>query len=248
MSIYLVGYGAPARLRLRPVAPFEATARVRGDLRALPATVRGILDCERVACQKGAARSGSDCLTCARYRGLALAPDGSHASLECAWTDRDPVWARMTTSRVLASVGPRASVAAAEAVARAHAVRHLPVLEAGRLAGILCRCDLVVAPPEAPVAAHMTREVFALRAGATLGEALAAMTSLRVGVLPVIGDRLIVGMISRGDLRRVGVPEERLGASRCARCDSPRGVRRHPRRPDVDECLECLEREGVRPR
>jgi hypothetical protein len=46
-------------------------------------------------------------------------------------------------------------------------------------------------------------------------------------------------MITRGDLRRTGVPEAVLGARYCSACGSSRGVRKAAG-TDVDYCLECL--------
>ena len=52
----------------------------------------------------------------------------------------------------------------------------------------------------------------------------------------------LVGIITRGDLRRAGVEESLLGAHYCACCGSPHGVREDPRGV-AEFCLDCIERE-----
>lgn len=55
----------------------------------------------------------------------------------------DEVGAWMTCSPI--SIGPREPAREAEALFRKHRIRHLPVVEAGRLVGLLCERDLQVA-------------------------------------------------------------------------------------------------------
>jgi hypothetical protein len=198
----------------------------------------------RVDCQAGAdAKTGLDCLMCHRFRGWDLRPDGE-VMIRCQWSNEDPVIARMTLPAALATVQASASCAEADEAARRAGVRHLLVLDGSHLVGVLCRCDLVDAPPRDPVAALMPEDLFALDSAANLGVAAAAMSRLGVGMLPVVTDKLVLGVITRGDLRRAGAPEELLGARRCAACGSPHGVRPHPTYCCVDFCLDCLEHEG----
>jgi hypothetical protein len=240
MAIHVIGCRAPALVRVEAGPPFEG-------LRELPVSEierASSYASVRVDCQAGAdAKTGLECLLCSRFRGWDMRADGE-VTIRCQWSSEDPVTARMTLSAALATVQVTASCAEADEAARRAGVRHLLVLDAGHLVGVLCRCDLVDASPGNPVAALMPHDLFALDAGATLGVALAAMNRLSVGFLPVVTDRLVLGVITRGDLRRAGVPEERLGARRCAACGSPHGVRPHPTLCCVDFCLDCLELEA----
>jgi CBS domain-containing protein len=65
----------------------------------------------------------------------------------------------------------------------------------------------------------MTRDVLAIHPEATLGEAVAAMRAFQIDCLPVVDRDLLVGALTRGDLRRAGVAEELLGAWRERRHD-----------------------------
>jgi len=68
------------------------------------------------------------------------------------------------------------------------------------------------------------------------------MTEFEVGCLPIVDEHGLRGVVTRGDLRRAGVEEALLGASRCASCGSRHGVRPHPTLEAVEFCLDCLDR------
>jgi hypothetical protein len=108
------------------------------------------------------------------------------------------------------------------------------------MAGVACLCDLITAAPGDRIEDVMSREVYAISPRANLAEAAAAMSSYGVGCLPVIDDDAVIGMITRGDLRRGGVPEVLLGAHYCTACCSSHGVRQDPR-SGLDYCLDCFE-------
>jgi CBS domain-containing protein len=146
----------------------------------------------------------------------------------------------MDASAIL-TVAPDTPWQQADERARELGVRHLFVVDHSKLVGVLCRCDLYPEPEEHEgVAARMASDVYALDATATLGEAAAAMKSLHVGCLPVMERDRPVGLVTRGDLRRAGVPETELGAHRCLECGSVHGVR-----PDahsgLEYCLDCID-------
>lgn len=141
----------------------------------------------------------------------------------------------------IVAVAPDTPCSAAEQRARTHGVRHLFVVDEGKLVGVMCRCDLYPEPdPRDEVATRMASDVYVLDPAATLAEAAAAMRSLGVGCLPVVRDERPVGLVTRGDLRRAGVPEPALGAHRCLECGSVHGVR-----PDahsgLEYCLDCID-------
>jgi hypothetical protein len=92
----------------------------------------------------------------------------------------------------------------------------------------------------------MSREVFVIDADASLNEAVAGMAALQIGCLPVVQKGDLVGVITRGDLRRAGIDEALLGARYCASCGSPHGVCPDPRGA-VEFCLDCLDRETPAP-
>jgi hypothetical protein len=216
---------------------FDGLAEQRANMR----DARLPLSRSELQCQKGGRElTGDDCLMCPQFRGWREGPGSEHVTILCHFTEHTPVSTRMTRASALVTVTPETTRVAAEEVARRNDVRHLLVTEGSRVAGILCRCDLHGGAPNDPVHQIMTEDVFALDTIATLGDAVSAMSKLKVGCLPVVAGGTIVGLITRGDLRRAGVPEQLLGAGRCSACSSPHGVRKDLR-IDVDFCLDCLE-------
>jgi acetoin utilization protein AcuB len=238
MGVRMVGAGETADLWIRPLA-FEGS----GDTNAIvpPGFAEGDerLVCARFRCQKGGSeRTGNDCLVCDRYRGWEdVSP--SQIRIRCTWSGHDAVYDRMTRASEMLTVAPELLCSEAEARARNASVRHVVVARGDELVGVVCRCQLYRARPELPIGDIVAPHVFALDIYATLGEAVAAMAELGVGCLPVLDDGALVGVITRGDLRRMGAPEALLGARYCAGCGSPHGVRSDDH--GVDTCLDCLD-------
>lgn len=195
----------------------------------------------RVTCRRGgSAHRGDECYECRRFVSWHFGPEDGQLTIHCRWTGADPVGALMTGVHVLQTVSPLLTVREADARARASGVRHLPVIQRGRLAGMTCRCDFVGAEPGARVCDVMSRRVVTITPTTTVDGALDAMARARVGALPVVVSGPLLGIVTRGDLRRVGFPEERLGAERCGACASPHGVRA-TRDGGAPRCLACLE-------
>jgi CBS domain-containing protein len=138
-------------------------------------------------------------------------------------------------------VAPDLGCDEADALMRALKVRHLLVGADERLCGVLCRCDLCSGRASVErVADRMSREVFTLDPEATLGEAASAFAQLHVGILPVVAGERVVGVLTRGDLRRIGVPDALLGTRSCVICGSYHGVRPEPQ-CGLECCLECID-------
>jgi CBS domain-containing protein len=206
--------------------------------------VREVDAARGIRCQKGGRpRAFSYCVACPRFLDLVPPRGGAAFRIRCLWTGEDPVADLMTCASVLVAVSPREEVERADAIAVENEVRHLLVVDDGILVGVLCRCDLLPdARPGEVVADRMSTRVLAVPPEASLATAAAVMKDEGIGALAVVDGWHLLGMISRGDLRRVGFQEEALGAGCCAACGSRDGVRAHPAMGEVEFCLECLER------
>ena len=164
------------------------------------------------------------------------------ASSEGAWAGRKvSAAAHGVDEHAVVTVAPDTPCHDADDRARERGVRHLFVVEDGKLVGVLCRCDLYPEPDvREEVTSRMASDIYVLEPEATLGEAAAAMKALSVGCLPVLHDGRPVGVVTRGDLRRAGAPEPALGAHCCLECGSVHGVR-----PDahsgLEYCLDCID-------
>ena len=114
------------------------------------------------------------------------------------------------------TVDPGTSMFIAWKLMQDRRIRHLPVVDAGRLVGIVTDRDLRLAlpSPATSLEAHevnylldkmtvsevMTKAVIATTPSALLEEAAATLLRHRIGALPVIeGDRL-VGILTRSDV------------------------------------------------
>ena len=114
--------------------------------------------------------------------------------------------ARMTVAEIMlcpvTTVGPDAPVREArEALHRAR-IRHLPVVRDGLLVGIVSDRDLQHAADGSPVARHMTRTVFVLSPETPLREAARVLRERRIGAMPVLEGRRLVGIVSTVDVVR----------------------------------------------
>lgn len=109
-------------------------------------------------------------------------------------------------TRCVRSIGPTDSIAKAAALMAEHDVGLLPVVDDGRLVGIVTDRDLAVRGLAhglhggAPIFRVMTEEVSRCPPEADVAEALRTMASQRVRRLPVCSDDgNLLGMMSLGD-------------------------------------------------
>lgn len=94
------------------------------------------------------------------------------------------------------SLSARDTVAAAAKLIKEHNLAAAPVVEEGRVLGVVTPLQLLAAPPYRPVVEAMTRGVTAVTPGLPLLQAYALMSRHRVDVLPVAEDGKIVGQVS----------------------------------------------------
>ncbi|MHC5210637.1 MAG: CBS domain-containing protein [Planctomycetota bacterium] len=114
-----------------------------------------------------------------------------------------PVSEHMTRDPVALQVD--ADLSDAVTLCRAVHGRHLPVLDEGRLAGIISDRDLRAAAgagigPERGVAQEMTRDVITVAPDAPLSRAAELMDDGRIGALPVVEDGQLVGILTLTDV------------------------------------------------
>ena len=115
-------------------------------------------------------------------------------------------------TREVAVLSPETRAAEALALCRESRIRHLPVLEEGRLVGIVSDRDLRSAAPalgepgraealaKLRVSEVMTREVVSARPDDPIEEVANAMRERKIGCLPVLEDDALVGIITSSDV------------------------------------------------
>ncbi len=125
-------------------------------------------------------------------------------------------------SRDVITVPPSATVADALDTLDANAIRHLPVVDGGKVVGILSDRDLRMAgtgrPGEAAVADVMTPDPLTVTSGTVVELAGRLMVEHSVGCLPVVDDGQLVGIVTESDLLRSFV-ELLAGRERHARIE-----------------------------
>jgi acetoin utilization protein AcuB len=105
------------------------------------------------------------------------------------------------------TIGPKQTLAAASGILRRHGIRHLPVLDAGRIVGMLSHRDILlieslpdVKPEEVPVEDAMVQDVFTVSPDAPIGEAIETMIERKVGSAVVVGENdRVVGVFTTID-------------------------------------------------
>lgn len=125
-------------------------------------------------------------------------------------------------SRDVITVPPSATVADALDTLNANAIRHLPVVDGGRVVGILSDRDLRLAltdrPDDASVSDVMSKDPLTVPPDAPVEDAAHLLVEHSVGCLPVVDDGELVGILTASDLLRSFV-ELLTGRERHARIE-----------------------------
>jgi acetoin utilization protein AcuB len=106
-------------------------------------------------------------------------------------------------------IGAEQTLARAHEVMREHAIRHLPVLKAGRLVGILSQRDLHLVetlpgadPEQITVDEAMTEDLYTVSADTDLREVVAEMAKRRLGSALVTKHGKVRGVFTTTDALR----------------------------------------------
>lgn len=117
-------------------------------------------------------------------------------------------------TREVVTLPPEASAAEALALCRERRIRHLPVVEDGKLLGIVSDRDLAAAgpPPGIPdrqgtlgrmhVSDVMTRHVLSAHPDDPIEAAANTMRERKIGALPVLRDGDLAGIVTTSDVMR----------------------------------------------
>ena len=153
-------------------------------------------------------------------------------------TRTEPVSAFM--SRRIVSVTPRTTVQEASELAAREQTQHLLVFDNEELAGVVCRCDLESARPASHVGDLIRRPIVTADASTTRADAAELMAKRAVGCLPLLAGGLLLGVVTRTDMLRAGVPAEDLGGP-CSSCGSQHHLPGGAPEEGTIFCSECLE-------
>jgi acetoin utilization protein AcuB len=114
-------------------------------------------------------------------------------------------------------VSPRTTIAEALTLSRRHRIRHLPVVEDGRLVGLVTDRDLRLAMPpiwadhhdelramlhEKTVGDVMVEEIITVTPATPIEEAARLLHTHRIGCVPVMEDDRLIGIMTETDVLR----------------------------------------------
>jgi acetoin utilization protein AcuB len=104
------------------------------------------------------------------------------------------------------TIGPTRSLAAARKIMVANQVRHLPVLDGGRIVGLLSERDLFlveslpgVNPTDVRVEEAMVQNVFTVAPDAPIGDVVATMIERKLGSTVISEGEQVVGVFTTID-------------------------------------------------
>lgn len=97
-------------------------------------------------------------------------------------------------------IGPEARTCEVLALAGQHAIHHFPIVDEGRLLGIVCVSDLQVAEPESPVIHQAWRHVVTATPPSSTEDAARMMRLYGVDSVVVADDDGVWGIVTREDL------------------------------------------------
>jgi acetoin utilization protein AcuB len=104
------------------------------------------------------------------------------------------------------TIGPTRSLAVARRMMQEHGIRHLPVLDGGRIVGLLSERDLFlveslpnVNPTDVRVEEAMVQEVFTVQPDTPIGEVVEQMIARKLGSAVVCDDDRVVGVFTTID-------------------------------------------------
>lgn len=124
---------------------------------------------------------------------------------------------RNSMTREVVTVGPEATAAEALALCRERRIRHVPVVEGGRLVGIISDRDLRSATPalgdpdrtaaleRITVGDVMARDIVTARPDDPIEHAAMAMYEKKIGCLPVVDGDALVGILTASDVMKAFV-------------------------------------------
>lgn len=119
--------------------------------------------------------------------------------------------------RTVWTIGPDASVYDAVALMAEKEIGALPVVQDGRLVGLISERDYARkvilrgrASKDTPVRDIMTARVVYARPDQTIEECMAVITDQRVRHLPVLENGRLIGLISIGDLVKAIIAEQQF--------------------------------------
>lgn len=125
-------------------------------------------------------------------------------------------------------------------LAEEQGLHHFPVIEADRVIGVVCTCDLEDVELTAPIRSAVRREAATVDVRARWGDAVRKMRAELIGSVLVTREGRAVGIVTREDLCRAGVEGADAPNFRCDSCGAVTHLKREGKKGVL--CLDCRSR------
>jgi predicted transcriptional regulator len=144
-------------------------------------------------------------------------------------------------SQPVISVGPGASVEEVRTLAKSRGVHHVPIVQRGKVLGVVCTCDLNDASPDLRVLQLARRNLVTAEPNCSATDAAKLMKDNAVGSVLIANRDGLWGIVTRDDLSRADAQLARsLAELECAACHSKHHLRQSA--GDTLLCVACAER------
>lgn len=141
----------------------------------------------------------------------------------------------------LHSVGPSARVDDVLTLAKTKGIHHVPIVQRGKLLGIVCTCDLSAARQDLKALQLARRQVVTVLPSCTASDAAKLMMDHAVGSLVVSNRDGLWGIVTRHDLMNADETlASLLAEGHCAACQSTHHLRQGP--GETYLCAQCADR------
>lgn len=178
------------------VSPVPAGGRARGH---------GALRRVDVHCHRGELKEGEVCAACDHLLNAVPAPDGKSLTVRCMFLESDDIATQMTLVGDLVTIEDTATLSSAAVHMQERGVKQLVVLSDGVVIGVLSRDDLHSGRERDRVATRV-RPFTVVPHTMTIAATARAIRAGKQPFLGIVDGSELVGVITRGDLRRAGVP------------------------------------------
>jgi predicted transcriptional regulator len=119
-------------------------------------------------------------------------------------------------------------------------MHHLPLLDGGKIVGLVCTCDLEDLELTAPIRNAVSHPLATIPPQSGIDQAVLRMSERSVGSLLVVDDGALVGIVTREDLARAGAEVDNVPHFRCRSCGSIRHLKREGDKGTL--CMDCRAR------
>ncbi len=159
-----------------------------------------------VECRNHEMIEGHVCVHCDHLLNAVPSADGHTVRVRCMFLESDPIEKLMTRAVDLVSVKADDSISVAAARMLEHDIEQLLVIADGHIVGLVAARDVEGSPDDGGTVRAHTTPLPVVPRTMVLGAVAKTMRQNQLDCLAIVDHDELVGFVTRGDLRRLGVP------------------------------------------